>query len=207
MSNLMVYQPHPHFMELYQAIALQDIQLLKALLSNEKYLIHLDWDENREDYETLLEQAVEIGNLAFVQILLEKGHNLSYWSKCLAKSIELAAELNNLEIVQTLLGAGADANLGGTEPPIIPAAGTGNIELVQLLISSGADVNSVGEEGVTPLMTASGSGSIEIVKLLVEHGARIDATRVDGWYTALHLARYYGHTDVCQYLENNLNKI
>ena len=203
----MVYQPHPHFMELYQAIAEQDIDLLKTLLSNEEYLIHLDWDENREDYETLLEQAVEIENLALVQILLEKGHDLPYWSKCLAKSIELAAELNNLEIVQTLLEAGADANVGGTEPPIIPAAGTRNIQLVQLLISSGADVNSVGEEGVTPLMTASGSGSIEIVKLLVEYGAKIDATRVDGWYTALHLARYYGHEDVCQYLENNLNKM
>lgn len=203
----MVYQPHPHFMELYQAIALQDIQLLKALLSNEEYLIHLDWDENREDYETLLEQAVEIGNLTLVQILLEKGHNLSYWSKCLAKSIELAAELNNLEIVQTLLEAGADPNERGAEASIIEAAGTGNIELVQLLISSGADVNSVREEGVTPLMKASISGSLEIVKLLVEHGARVDATLVDGWQTALHLARYYGHQDVCQYLENNLNRI
>jgi ankyrin repeat protein len=126
---------------------------------------------------------------------------------CLGRSIELAANLNNLEIVQILLEAGADANRGVTEPPIIPAAGTGNIELVQLLISSGADVNSVKEEGVTPLMKASISGSIEIVKLLVEHGARIDATLVDGWQTALHLARYYGHKDVCQYLEKNLNQI
>jgi ankyrin repeat protein len=203
----MVYQPHLGFMELYQAIALQDIHLLKTLLSNEEYLIHLDWDENREDYETLLEQAVEIGNLALVQILLEKGHDLPYWSMCLAKSIELAAELNNLEIVKTLLEAGADANRGGTEPPIIPAAGTRNIKLVQLLILSGADVNSVGEEGVTPLMTASISGSIEIVKLLVEYGAIINATLIDGWQTALDLACYYEHKDVCQYLENNLNKL
>lgn len=196
--------PHPRFMELYEAIASQDIHLLKTLLSNEEYLIHLDWDENREDYETLLEQAVEIGNLDLVQFLLEEGYSLPYWSMCLAKSIELAAELNNLEIMQILLETGADVNKGGTEPPIIPAAATGNIQLVQLLISSGANVNSVGEEGVTPLMTASASGSIEIVKLLVEYGARIDATRVDGWYTALHLARYYGHEEICQFLENNL---
>ena len=199
---------HPHFMELYQAIAEQNIDLLKALLSNEEYLIHLDWDEDREDYEPLLEQAVTIGNLVLVQNLLEKGRNLPYWSMCLARSIEIAASLNNLELVQILLEAGADANVGGTEPPIVPAAGTGNVQLVRLLISSGADVNCHGEEGVTPLMTASSSGFIEIVKLLVEHGAKVDATLVDGWQTALHLARYYGHKDVCQYLEaNNLNKM
>ncbi|MEG4371505.1 ankyrin repeat domain-containing protein [Microcoleus sp. B4-C5] len=200
----MVYQPHPRFLKLYQAIDFQDIDLLKTLLSNKQYLVHLDWDEDREDYETLLEQAVAIGNLAIVQILLEKGHNLPYWSRCLGVSIALAANLNNLEIVQTLIDAGADANTKVREPPIIPAAGTGNIQLVQLLISSGADVNSVREEGVTPLMTASISGSIEIVKLLVEHGARVDATLVDGWQTALHLARYYKHEDVCQYLEAHI---
>ncbi len=192
---------HPYFIELREVIASQNIGLLKTLLSKQEYLIHLDWDENREDYETLLEQAVEIGNLAIVEILLEKGNHLPYWSMCLARSIERAAELNNLKMVEILLEAGADANVGGTEPPLIPAAGTGNIQLVQLLISSGANVNSVGEEGVTPLMTASISGSIEIVKLLVEHGARIDSTRADGWYTALDSARYYGHKDVCQYLE------
>jgi len=198
---------HSRFMELRQAIDTQDIHLLKTLISSEEYLIHLDWDDYREDYEPLLEQAVAIGNLAVIKILLEKGRNLPYWSMCLGRSIELAASLNNLEIVQTLLEAGADVNKGGTEPPLIPAAGTGNIQLVQLLISSGADVNSVGEEGDTPLMRASRSGSIEIVKLLVEHGARVDATLVDGWQTALHLARYYGHEDVCRYLEaNNLNK-
>ncbi|MBD1893115.1 hypothetical protein [Coleofasciculus sp. FACHB-129] len=122
---------HPHFIELRQAIDSQDIHLLKTLLSNEEYLIHLDWDDYREDYEPLLEQAVAVGNLVLVQILLEKGRNLSYWSMCLARSIELAASLNNLEIVQKLLEAGADANVGGTEPSIVPAAGTGNIQLVQ----------------------------------------------------------------------------
>ena len=133
----------------------------------------------------MLEQAVEIGNFTLVEILLEKGNYLPYWSMCLARSIERAAELNNLKMVKILLEGGADANVGGTEPPLISAAGTGNIQLVQLLISSGANVNSVGEEGVTPLMTASIFGSIEIVKLLVEHGARIDSTRADGWYTGL----------------------
>ena len=149
----------------------------------------------------MLYLAVRMENLAIIKLLLEKGRNLPDWSRCLEESIELAAELNNLEIVQTLLDAGADASRGRTNPPLIPAAGQKNIQLVQLLISAGADVNCQGEEGVTPLMKASISGDIKIVKLLLEHDAKLDATLVDGWENALHLARYYKHETVCQYLE------
>jgi ankyrin repeat protein len=207
--------PHPQFIELYQGIESQNIDLLKTLLSKQEYLRHLDWNEGYliqislddykyDYYEPLLEKAVKIGNLEIVRLLLEKGRDLPYWWMCLGVSLEMAASLNNLELLQILLDGGADPKKSVKEPAIMHATAIGNIKMVQLLISAGACVNSVGEEGDTPLMAASRNGFIEIVKLLVEHGARVDATLVDGWHTALDSARDYGHEEICQYLESHM---
>lgn len=194
--------PHPLFLELYQAISAHDLNHLKMMLSNPSYVVHLDWDDEREDMEPLLELAISTGDLEIVQILLEKGGSLPYWSTCLIRGLELAARLQKIEFVRLLLQSASPIDWRCSYVLVeATRAYSADFQIVKLLVESGAPVNAADEEGITPLMMSCITGSFEIVKFLIEAGAEIDVVDRTGWRTAHYLAQKNGHENITQYLE------
>ncbi|NER00289.1 MAG: ankyrin repeat domain-containing protein [Cyanothece sp. SIO2G6] len=189
------------FLELDRSICECNVERVKDLLADQEYCSYLDWDENLEDYDPLLEQAIRFGNLDLINLILDKGKHLPYWYLALEGALELSTYLGKFEISEILLAAGANPRKGRSEPPIIHASSSKNIEFVKLLIASGADVNIPAEGGFTALMAAAISGSLDMVALLVENGAQVGTVCADQQRTAISLARYYGNEEVVAFLE------
>lgn len=189
------------FLELERFIRECNFESTNDLLADKENCLYLDWDENLEDYEPLLEQAIRFGNIDFINLFLDKGQHLPFWHLALESGLELATYLGKFEMAEILLAAGANPRKGRSEPPIISASSSKNIEFVKLLIESGADVNAPAEGGFTALMAAAISGSLDMVVLLVENGAHVETTCADQQRTAISLARYYGHEEVVAFLK------
>ncbi|NER00889.1 MAG: ankyrin repeat domain-containing protein [Cyanothece sp. SIO2G6] len=189
------------FLELEYCIRECNFKGTNDLLTSEENCLYLDWDENLEDYEPLLEQAIRFGNIDFINLFIEKGLHLPFWHLALESGLELATRLGKFEMAEILLAAGANPRKGRSEPPIIYASSSKNIEFVKLLIKSGADVNAPAEGGFTALMAAAISGSLDMVQLLVENGAQVGTVCTDKQRTAISLARYYGNEEVVAFLE------
>ncbi len=130
--------------------ALKNIELLQLLLDH-----GADPDSNGESSETLsypLMQAIKLGNIKAVDILLSKGANteISGYDD-VPYPLFLAITNNQIDIVETLLKHGANPNLiyNDVSPgecientvnitPLDEAEKTGNSEMIQLLKRSGA---------------------------------------------------------------------
>ena len=130
--------------------ALKNIELLQLLLDH-----GADPDSNGESSETLsypLMQAIKLGNIKAVDILLSKGANteISGYDD-VPYPLFLAITNNQIDIVETLLNHGANPNLiyNDVSPgecientvnmtPLDEAEKTGNSEMIQLLKRSGA---------------------------------------------------------------------
>jgi len=80
------------------------------------------------------------------------------------------------------------------------AAGAGETGVVKLLLECGADLEVVDEGGELPLHKAAEAARRGVLRVLLMHGANIDAPRQTDGATALHLAAYTGHGDVCSLL-------
>jgi len=78
------------------------------------------------------------------------------------------------------------------------ACGNGHLELVQGLLSLGAVVHAWTDNDWDPLMCASFCGHVAVVALLLDHGA--DPCTRNVVASALALAAWYNHFDVCSLL-------
>ena len=107
------------------------------------------------------------------------------------------------EIVKLLLQHEHDPNETNSagQTPLMYAAQHNNIEITALLLSKGADVHLCNQNGHTALMEAASYGNVKIAKMLIEEGkASINNHSNEFKESALTLAAYKGHFEMCKYL-------
>ena len=132
---------------------------------------------------TPLGRAIQIGNHALVQKLLE--HNANPNIQCMPQRypLEKASEDGHVEIVKLLLKYGADIEQGNEDlghTPLHSAADNGCYDVAKVLLENGAKVDSRGIGYDTPLHIAVMSDRLEVLPLLLEHNANVNALDESG---------------------------
>lgn len=146
--------------------------------AQDRLLPHLDRETVAELSGTLLPQAVESGDLASVEKLINAGAVIDARvppDDCCeddefkgAQAIHFASTRDDSAILDLLLkhGAKPDAATDNGSRPLHIAAGLGNLALVKNLIAAGADFSLKDSQGKTAADLAKEAGHSEIVKLL-----------------------------------------
>jgi ankyrin repeat protein len=159
--------------------------------------------------------AAAEGHAAVVDLLIQRGANVSAASKGGFTPLVFASLKNDAPSVERLLKAGADANYALSDQTKILTAATSNkcyLAAVALL-DGGANPNVSDRTGNTPLHAAAQAGSLDLVKKLLAKGANPNARTnpapaggrggfraVAGQQTALLLAARSNHVDVMRAL-------
>ncbi|KAK5999061.1 putative ankyrin repeat protein [Cladobotryum mycophilum] len=152
--------------------------------------------------------ACRQGNLETLRMLLKHGTDIDgqlaeYRSTQRTPSDEtnplfLAIGPGHVRIIELILSRrGVNLNRGNaTDTPLSYAVECGQAEIVALLLAKdGIDVNTK-----IPLVRAARKGRIDLVKmLLAKEDINVDARRLSG-QTALEVAAYGGHVDICKLL-------
>ena len=189
---------HQKDTSLFEAILSQDLSKIQELIDRGYDVNEQHW--NIAEGLTPLIQAINLGRVEVVRILLEVGADVHLSQYAEDTPLGLATSLNNLDIVKLLLKAGANPNNGGVGgDPLERAVEMGSVDLVKTLIEAGANIYRQSEGSRTLLMIAAADGHIEIVKILIKAGAVINFADEDG-ETALDKARFNGHQEVLNYL-------
>lgn len=116
--------------------------------------------------------AAAEGNIALMQLFVERGANIDYISRIGEQAIALAAWHGRQEAVEWLLDHGAALNPRDKSWGALHyAAFAGRARIVDLLIARGAALDSRAPNLATPLMMAVREGNEAIVRTLVEAGA------------------------------------
>ncbi|KAL1694048.1 ankyrin repeat protein, partial [Schizophyllum commune] len=101
-----------------------------------------------------------------------------------------AVRRNNTDLARCLVDRGANVN-GESElswAPICLASVHGHLDMVQSLLERGADIHvHHGLGGMSALHAAAAAGHPDVVQLLLDSGSDPN-DRLDGQWTALHLA-------------------
>ena len=141
--------------------------------------------------EVSLHEAVQGGNAAIVELLLEQGEfDLDEDEGHLGTPLHVAAEGDNVDIARLLLceGAYVDAEDGMNTTPLIRAMHKGHLATAEVLLTIGADLTyRVLEFDMSPLDVAATVDHDNFVRLLIKHGADVNASSSNGC-TALHFA-------------------
>jgi hypothetical protein len=129
-------------------------------------------DENLKD--SALYIASCYGHLFIVQLLIEKGANLTAQGGYYGTALQAAACEGHNSMVQLLINEGADVDAQGGHfgTALQAAAYKGNISVVQLLIEKGAYVNAQAGEYRTALQAAIQQAPTSVVHLLIANGAQ-----------------------------------
>ena len=135
---------------------------------------------------TALMEAAEKGNLAIVEILVEKTECINLQNRGGATALILA--IKHFDVVECLVNAGADINLadknGGTA--LMEAAGLAQPKVLGLLVQHGVEMNAMEASGLTALkigimMMVQEPKNLdykECVKILCNGGALLDGKRI-----------------------------
>jgi ankyrin repeat protein len=136
-----------------------------------------------------LSAAVQSGNLAALQFLLDHGADLK--SHAGTQALLEACWKERSDMVNMLLDRGANINSDyEDDSPMTAALESSNGPLAQELIARGAEVNARGWGGWTPLMLAASSGDAETLKLLLDYKADVDMLEAAG-KSVLHFSHTY----------------
>jgi ankyrin repeat protein len=170
-----------------------------------------DWQRHKVDckelgnWRTFLKKkfllAVNEGQLAAVQRLLENGADIHESDNTGMTALHICAKQGNLGLLQYLVQQGADkdkVNLKGVTALHV-AAEEGNTEMVQYLVQQGADKDKATGEGVTPLHICANEGHLGVLQYLVQQGADKDKANING-STPLYIAAGMGNMEVVHYL-------
>lgn len=137
------------------------------------------------------------GHEAVVQLLLDKGADISATDDNGMTVIHWAAKKGHELVVRTLLDHGAHIsatdNLGETALHL--ASYEGYESIVRLLLENEADISTTNNAGETAIHSAAAGGHESVVLLLLGKGADISVTDKEG-QMALHLAAMRGHESV-----------
>jgi ankyrin repeat protein len=123
--------------------------------------------------QSALVSAAKLGNVAAIQLALQKGAIAGGRDKEGKTALLWAASMGRATAVTELLSAGSDVNaadnLGWT--PLEAAVWARHPDVVQLLLDQGAEVNARDSEGRTPLMHAAQYGDLTMIAGLLAKGA------------------------------------
>jgi ankyrin repeat protein len=146
-------------------------------------------------------EAANLGNVAAVRALLERGANVNAQTADGWTALMIAAQNGHVEVVKALLDSGANVDAQNVDgwTALMAAAQSGHFEVVRALLAGGADVNVKNEIGAIALMDAAKNGHVEVVKVLLEGGADVNAQEEEG-FTALTIAAGKGNVAVARVL-------
>jgi len=148
-----------------------------------------------------IHDAAKKGDIAAIAAALDAGANVNDFDG-FAPPLFYAVNRQHLDAAKLLIERGADVNVGSKigGPPLMAAVARNRLEFITLLLAHGANPNStVGNE--TPLHVAVKHGCLDCVTALVEAGADVNARTADfTTRTPIHLARFYEHSEIADYL-------
>lgn len=151
-----------------------------------------------------IHDAAKKGDTAAIVAALDAGADVNEPDK-FATPLYYVVSRQHVDAAELLIARGADVNAGPkvSGPPLKPAVAKSNIELITLLLKHGADPNvAVGKQ--TVLHEAVRHGCLECVTALVVAGADVNAPGTDAVArTPIHLARFYDHAEIADYLIAN----
>jgi ankyrin repeat protein len=158
--------------QLLHAIQIQDMQkIVKALAAGA--------DINASDARgwTILMEAVSIGNVDIVDILLENQADVHAQNNHGYNVFMLAALQGKVAILERLYAKGALINIQNFEgqTALMLAAAPDHIIVLDFLIRKGADIDISDNKGFTALIDAAESASLQSVLRLIDAGAHINA--------------------------------
>jgi len=114
-----------------------------------------------------------------------------------------ATKVGNMSVVTALIGKNADVNARGGQKGMSPlhiAVYLENKDIVRMLINIRADINALDNLGRLPLHHAVISGAEDAVRMLLSAGSLVDVPDIEYRWTPLHLAAYYGYTEIVELL-------
>jgi ankyrin repeat protein len=136
--------------------------------------------------------AARHGSLQVLEVLAERGADLTKRDFRRYTSLHYAAKRGRAAIVEFLLSKGVpvDCLNGKRETPLNLAASRGSFEVIPLLLGAGANVEARDLDLNTPLIRSVETSGVESAQLLIARGADVSAT--NKWSnTALHLSAVY----------------
>jgi len=165
-----------------------------------------------------LHKAVERGFIEIVRVLLGAGEQVDRpvsipdegsatarnWTNG-DTALHRACACNNIELTEYLIEAGGNiqAKNCNKQMPMHYAARSGALQIVQMLHKLGVDVNQGDGTKRTALHEAAANGQLPVVEWLCKRMKPRVRKQSDRWGKApIHLAAYYGHKDVVEYLVN-----
>jgi ankyrin repeat protein len=172
-----------------------------------EYLIRSGLDVNALTARaaTPVSYAVEKGNTAAVQTLLEHGASTAVANIGGDSLLVHAVKIGNASVVEVILSRSkqpaveAISYYVAVNTVLHLAVRNGHTEVAAVLLRHGAAVHARAEDGATPLLLAAAYASTHLVQLLLDAGADITAQNALG-LSALHLAVTNEHAEVLQLL-------
>lgn len=127
--------------------------------------------------------AVDSGNMAVVEYLLNKGAKVNEKDSDEEAPLKIAVMRGDKEITKLLISKGADVNIKDQKgwTPLHKAASYGYKYLVDLLISKGAQTNSKTKEGESPIDVLVCSGTTlnkDILKTLLSYNSDVQVQSI-----------------------------
>lgn len=159
---------NPSVAPLADAVARGDAPEIRRLVAN----IHPDTPGS--DGSTLLIAAINQGNLASVQALLDSGADANRPGRDGETPVAAAAFAKDSALLQTVLAHGGNPNLQNSvtgAPPLTRAILGPGLANVKLLLDAGADPNLVDFNHDAPLHTAARTNAGAIILTLFQAGA------------------------------------
>jgi len=162
---------------------------------------------------TAFHLAAQFGSIDAIKVLLDPKYNIDINLRGIAggTAVNVAAVEKQVSIVRVLAGHGANLMIPRYDgiAPIHIAAEHDDVDLMQLLLEH--NVNLDQKSGPlnyqqTAAHFAAKSNSKHVIKLLLDAHADFSITNEDG-HAPLHLAAYYGSTDVMQVLLQHKDKV
>jgi cytochrome c len=148
-----------------------------------------------------IHDAARKGDVAAIAGALNAGANVNDFDGT-ATPLYYAVKTQHLDATKFLIERGADVNAGSTVggPPLMAAVVKNKLDFITLLLAHGANPNATLEDEAA-LHVAVKRGCLACVKALVEAGADVNARTSDPTTrTPLHLARFYEHPEIADYL-------